>query len=86
MFPQSFPMRHYLFLSIPHAIRKYVDKEYDPKEVAGGGHRVRASLTPDSIVLLPEAELRSEADGPLDPTQPRQTHPVFQVPSSAAAE
>jgi glycosyltransferase involved in cell wall biosynthesis len=34
MCPSAFRYRHYLFLSVEHAIRKYVQKQFDPAEVA----------------------------------------------------
>ena len=36
MYPKSFPMRHYLFLSLAHAAEKYIGRSYDPGEVATG--------------------------------------------------
>ncbi len=81
MHPVSFQMRHYLFLSVPHAIEKYVDRVYDPTEVAKGAHAVRAALGPDSFVLPAEVELRRyESDDLLDGSEPLQSHPVFSVP------
>ena len=78
MYPDSFPMRHYLFLSVPHAIEKYVNRVYDPDEVTAGVHSVRAALRPESIVLLSAADLRFDTgDGPLDATAPLAKHPVF---------
>ncbi|MGH9335877.1 MAG: glycosyltransferase, partial [Vicinamibacteria bacterium] len=38
IYPESFPMRHYLFLSVEHAISKYVLRQYDEREVAMGWH------------------------------------------------
>src|SRR6185436_12398802 len=38
LYPQTLPMRHYQFLSMSHAIRKYVFKHYDPAEVQDGWH------------------------------------------------
>ncbi|MCL6432198.1 MAG: glycosyltransferase family 92 protein, partial [Anaerolineae bacterium] len=45
MYPQSFPMRHYLFLSLRHAVEKFVATKYDPQEVASGWFRWRARIT-----------------------------------------
>jgi hypothetical protein len=30
--PEAFPAKHYLFLSLPHAVEKYVLREYDADE------------------------------------------------------
>jgi len=44
MYPESFKMRHYLFLSVAHAISKYVERSYDPKELHNGWHGWRTRL------------------------------------------
>jgi Glycosyl transferase family 2 len=76
--PQSFRMRHYLFLSVPHAVRKYVEERYDPAEVEAGWHRLRAKLRPEMIRLPAEAELRPYlSDNELDPSNPRAQHYLF---------
>ena len=75
MYPRSFPMRHYLFLSVPHAIRKFVERRYDPGEVKSGWHGVRARLRPDAFSLPRPQELREYIDDDhLDPLQPRKWH------------
>jgi glycosyltransferase involved in cell wall biosynthesis len=78
MSPEPFLLRHYLFLSVEHAVRKYVERVYDPAEVAAGLHRRRAALRPEDISLQPEAELRAYvSDDLLDTTEPRTAHPLF---------
>jgi hypothetical protein len=78
MAPTSFTMRHYLFLSVPHAIRKYVQKTYDPEELARGWHRARARLRAGDIVLQDEGDLRVyDGDDTLDPSNPLKVHPLF---------
>jgi glycosyltransferase involved in cell wall biosynthesis len=81
MYPQPFPMRHYLFLSVPHAIRKYVERRYDPAEVEAGWHRARARLRPEAIRLLGQAELKPYlSDDELDASDPRTQHYLFDDP------
>jgi hypothetical protein len=78
LYPEPFPMRHYLFLSVPHAVRKYVEQRYDPLEVQAGWHRARARLRADMIRLPPQAELRLYRPGEaLDPSHPRARHYLF---------
>lgn len=78
IYPESFPMRHYLFLSVEHAMRKYVSRRYEPIEVAEGWHSARASLRAENVRLQPETELRVVAtDGALDASDPRPRHPLF---------
>jgi glycosyltransferase involved in cell wall biosynthesis len=75
MYPRSFPMKHYLFLSVPHAIEKYVRRRYDPEEVEGGWHGWRSGISADSVHLPSEAELRlARAGAELDPSRPRTRH------------
>jgi glycosyltransferase involved in cell wall biosynthesis len=75
MYPESFKMRHYLFLSVPHAIRKYVGKSYDPAEVQNGWHGWRARLMAERIELPSQKELRFyTTDDELDPSSPRTRH------------
>jgi glycosyltransferase involved in cell wall biosynthesis len=67
MYPESFKMRHYPFLSVPHAVRKWVNRNYDPVELQRGWHRLRANLTREDIELPSSEELRhySSDDEPL---------------------
>jgi glycosyltransferase involved in cell wall biosynthesis len=76
--PEAFPLRHYLFLSVDHAVRKYVDRAYDPEEVRRGWHTARARLRREDICLLGEAQLRrAEPRRPLDASDPWRRHPLF---------
>jgi Glycosyl transferase family 2 len=75
LYPRRFRLRHYLFLSREHAVRKYVGKVFDPEEVSSGWHGWRAGLTADAIQLPSRAELRTAfTDEDLDPSSPRTTH------------
>jgi hypothetical protein len=53
-----FPMKHYLFLSVPHALEKYGGRVYDPEEVAKGWHGWRAHAGPKTFILPHQGELR----------------------------
>ena len=78
LYPQTFPIRHYLFLSMSHAVRKYVYKRYDAAEVQNGWHGWRAILTPDMIKLPSQAELSAYiSDDELDAANPRTRHCFF---------
>lgn len=78
MYPHSFPMRHYLFLSVPHAVSKFVHRRYDPKEVKAGWHRARAKLKPKHIRLPSQTMLRNyRSDDQLDGSNPRTHHYLF---------
>ena len=75
MYPESFKMRHYLFLSVPHALRKYVGKSYDAAEVQSGWHGWRAGMIPEKIELPSQEDLRLyTSDDQLDPSNPRTRH------------
>jgi len=77
-YPTAFPMRHYLFLSVDHALQKYVDRRYDAGGMRDGWHVARAALRAEDIELQPEPELRVVgADGALYASDPRTRHPLF---------
>ncbi len=77
-YPDSFPMRHYLYLSAAHAVSKYVERAYDPAEVESGWHRRRAALRAEDVSLLSQAELReTRSDDDLDASDPWSVHPLF---------
>jgi glycosyl transferase family 2 len=85
MHPEAFPMKHYLFLSIPHAIEKYVKRHYDPGEVKGGWHGWRAALTAGQLCLPSASELRvTRSDDDLDPSEPRAKHYLEPHPANEA--
>ena len=70
-YPEPFRMRHYLFLSVPHAISKYVNKRFEPAEVQSGWHEWRATLKPEIIRLPAQAALRTyRSDDQLDASDP----------------
>lgn len=75
MYPESFKMRHYPFLSVPHFISKYVDKSYDPAELQRGWHSWRDRLVAEKIELPSQGELCIyTSDDELDPSDPRTRH------------
>jgi glycosyltransferase involved in cell wall biosynthesis len=75
MYPQSFPMKHYLFLSVPHAVEKYVERNYDQAEVDSGWHGWRSSLSALDIDLPRESELKLLQPGAeFDASKPHTQH------------
>ncbi len=75
MYPESFKMRHYIFLSVPHALSKYLNRKHDPKALQRGWARMRASLTPEKIHLPSQREMRPyTSDDELDPSDPLTQH------------
>ena len=77
IYPSALRYRHYLFLSVEHAIRKYVQKRFDPAEIAQGWHAWRSRLRPDMIRLPSQTELRCfQSDDSLDYSFPRRTHVI----------
>jgi glycosyltransferase involved in cell wall biosynthesis len=81
MDPVSLHMRHYLFLSVDHAIRKFIAKGYDPEEVAMGWMGWRARMSPELLKKLPsETDLRASFEcGDLDSSEPRKVHHLQDV-------
>jgi hypothetical protein len=71
MAPRSMYARHYLFLSVQYASRKFGPQRYAPEEIESGWHRWRARQTPATIELPSERDLRTyTADHLLDPSDP----------------
>ncbi len=74
--PVSLCMRHYLFLSRDHAIRKYVEhRPFAEHTVAAGWHSFRPRLRAE-MIRLPSSDslLRYRGDHKLDGSAPRRTH------------
>jgi glycosyl transferase family 2 len=78
-YERSFPMLHYMFLSVDHATRKYAQRRYDESEVAAGWHGARARLRHADIVLQSQDELRCRTGVALDATAPLTRHPLFSM-------
>jgi len=75
LYPESFPMKHYLFLSASHAIEKYVQRDYDPAEVDSGWHGWRAMMRTEDLRLPSASRLRrTRSDQDLDPRRPHKYH------------
>lgn len=87
VYPEWFPMRHYMFLSVGHAICKYIERRYDPSEIDAGWHRARAGLRAETITLPHQSELRRYlSDDQLDASNPRTQHWLFASSGIQAAE
>jgi hypothetical protein len=75
MYPESFPAKHYLFLSVPHAIEKYVERSYNQAEVDSGWHGWRSTISASDIRLPSRSELNLYQPGAeLDPSDPWVQH------------
>jgi len=80
MAPESAYMKHYLFLSVEHAIQKYVRMKFNQKALDAGWSRWRSQITPEMIQLPSENELRTyESDENLDPSNPRTQHYLAEI-------
>ena len=78
MCPNSFCMRHYLFLSAAHAQQKYGRMVYDPVELSRGWYGTRKNLRPRDVRLLRQADMRLYiSDERFDPSNPLTRHPLF---------
>jgi glycosyltransferase involved in cell wall biosynthesis len=82
MSPEPFAAKHYLFLSVPHAIEKFVDQTYDEREAKLGAYRWRARVQAEDIRLPQRAEVRwSESEAFLDDGKGRAYDPSRVVPT-----
>jgi hypothetical protein len=79
LYPETFVMRHYLFLSVDHAVRKFVQQTYAPEEVERGWYGGRSGLQASGIRLPSQAELCwYQSDDQLGSSCPRTEHMLFQ--------
>jgi hypothetical protein len=70
LYPVDFKLKHYLVLSLNHAIQKYVKKTFDPKEI-DGMHGWRATAKEHEYLLPSQSQMRLyTSDDDLDPTNP----------------
>jgi len=78
--PIDFKMRHYPVLSLQHAMRKYVDKIYDPSEVKLGWHGWKAVAEKHNLHLPSEKEMRYYTnDDELDTSDPLKQTLIYQM-------
>lgn len=74
MWPKDFKMRHYIVLSLDHAIRKYVKIKHNPNDPEGY-HGFRKSAAETDFLIPSQSELRRyEGDDALDPSDPKSEH------------
>ncbi|HKO98468.1 MAG TPA: glycosyltransferase family 2 protein [Pyrinomonadaceae bacterium] len=59
IFPQPFIQRHYLALSLRHAVEKYCQREFSPEELARGWHGTRGTIQQDEF-YFPDRGLLKE--------------------------
>lgn len=86
MFPESFPMRHYLFLSVSHFIEKYARRLHNEADLKKGWHGWRARVVPSLVELPSRDELRTyRGDESLDASNPRAQHYAEQWSRSAGS-
>jgi hypothetical protein len=72
IFPQPFIQRHYLALSMDHAIEKYCKRAFSPEELARGWHGTRASIQ-ESEFYFPDRSTLKEVteDNTWDTSDPK---------------
>lgn len=58
LFQTDFIMRHYIALSLDHAIKKFVLRQYDPAELAWGWSSNRVNIAPERLALKPSPYLQ----------------------------
>lgn len=72
---EPYKMRHYHFLSIPHAASKLVGRPYSQQELDRGMHGWRARIKAQNICLPSNSELRPyRSDDELDFSAPWKVH------------
>ena len=77
-YPVDFKLKHYIVLSLEHAIQKYVKKSFDPKEIAGS-HGWRATAKEHEFLLPSQSRMRLyKSDDELDASNPLTEHLLVQ--------
>ncbi|MCX6080228.1 MAG: hypothetical protein NTW32_11900 [Chloroflexi bacterium] len=56
IFPVNHILRHYIVLSYQHALNKYLDRTFDPKEIAKGWHSNRLNFNENNLRIPSESE------------------------------
>ena len=73
--PQSFVLRHYIFLSLDHCLRKYTQRSYSKREIEERGwHRLRSRLTAANVRLPTVSEMKDVEKGDWDRSEPHRLH------------
>lgn len=62
IFPQPFVQRHYLALSLNHAVEKYCKRTFSEEELAMGWHGARATIQPDEFFFPDRSMLKQLAE------------------------
>jgi glycosyltransferase involved in cell wall biosynthesis len=88
MAPRNLVMRHYLILSVEHAVEKYIlSGGFADDGVDRGWHDWRANLAADLIALPSQSELRRYiSDDLLDRSQPARRHVLADAVPRAVRE
>lgn len=75
IFPENFILRHYIFLSKRHAVKKYTQRKFAPYELARGLHVKRASFA-EEYFQFPDSDFVKQLtkDGKWDTSSPSKTH------------
>ncbi len=86
-YPFNLPMRHYLFLSMRHFIKKYAGRRHPQSEIERGWHSWREAPKSSAITFPPASTLhRYDPNRPLvfDPRFPRRHHVVETMTTNAS--
>jgi glycosyltransferase involved in cell wall biosynthesis len=77
LYPQNFILRHYIALSLAHAVKKYVGRQFADDELKKGWHVNRRGIKDSELVLTPSPYLRqlqSWDSGEFDRSVPAKAH------------
>ena len=78
-YPIDFILKHYMMLSLDHAIQKYVKVTHDPKAAKAGMHGWRATANENDFILPLQTQMRLyTSDAELDATNPLKKHLIIQ--------
>jgi glycosyltransferase involved in cell wall biosynthesis len=75
--PESFVLRHYIALSLAHAVAKYVGRRFASDEIGRRWHLNRLGVTAANLVVVPSPYLKRLelwSSGSFDRSAPAKTH------------
>jgi len=83
MYPVSFPMKHYIFLSPGHALEKYGERRHEQAALKRQWHQWREHFTLDKIQLPSQTMMRTYvSDDDFDAANPYTSHPFIRQAGS----
>jgi glycosyltransferase involved in cell wall biosynthesis len=83
IYPESFPFKHFIFLSLKHAISKYGNRLFSKEGINRGWHKNRVSFKVNEIILPPvHIQKKLTGTNDFDRSDPKKDHLFMDMESS----